>query len=241
MLNFASNYKPMNKIATILLLPMAFIFVSCGNDDPEQNKTSVYEASFLDVEPGSSIDIITTKEPMIEYFKTFIPFKEEVEKDVVFWGSNTTYGHKTYRLEIKESVAKLTIDKEVQGTKKYNYRYTTNFKFVNGDYSDNSMSVPFRVVVTDTNLAVYRYESGDERYYGSAPNPFQYTEYGNEPWEEAFTENEKFSYDLTITKFSETKFDLFNDEYYFEFNPVTGLLIQTKPEYNNIGELNKLK
>ena len=237
--SFVQILNNMKNFSFVPLLAIAIIFTSCGNDEPAGNNTevAVYEATFLNTYPGTGV-VFPIEGQGPQYFESFLPHSSEVYEETISWGDGATATHDTYRLELAESTAKLKITVEGNGKHKLNKQYTHKLTFTPGEYKNKEYPERYTISVEPDKIDIY--ENG--RYYQTLPNPMQYTTYGNTPWEEDYAlEVSTDEQDLSVTRFSETKVALFNADFYYEFNPQTGLLIQEKPESSTIGELNRIK
>lgn len=227
----------MNKLIAILLLSFTVVVASCSSDEPEnKTKVAVYEATFINIYPGTGV-VFPQHEIMPQYLESFLPNTADVTEETISWGSGNTTTNDTYHLELEESKAKLTITINGNGVHKLNKQYTHIVTITHGEYKDKEQPDRYSIKVSADKIDIYQYGY----YYYTLPNPMHYISYGETPWEEEYKlEAESNEQDLSVTKFSKTKISLFNANYFYEFNPQTGLLIQEKPEYITIGELDRI-
>lgn len=228
----------MNKLISILLFSLTVIVASCSSDEPDnKTKVAVYEATFINTYPGAGV-VFPESDKVPQYLESFLPNSADVTEEIISWGSGNTTTHDTYHLELEESKAKLTITINGNGVHKLNKQYTHIVTITPGEYKDKEQPDRYSIKVSADKIDVY--DNG--YYYYTLPNPLHYISYGETPWDEEYKlEAEINEQDLSVTKFSDTKVSLFNAYYYYEFNPQTGLLIQEKPEYTTIGELDRVK
>lgn len=228
----------MKNFLFLITLATAFIFTSCGSDEPQpKSMKAIYEATFLNQYPGSSVEFPVSDQRAL-YLESFIPNTSDVSEEIISWGTGATTTHDTYHLEVGESTAKLIVTIEGKGINKFNNKYTRKIKFTPGEYKDKENPDRFTMVVKSDIITVYE----NDVYYYNLPNPMEYISYGETPWEEEYSmEVSTYEQDLTVTKYSDTKISLFNADFFYEFNPTNGLLIQEKPEKITIGELDRIK
>ena len=201
MLNLTVNIFPDQTLSLVI----STLLTSCGNDElEERTKTSVYEATFINIYSGSVV-VYPSHESAGPYLETFLPFTPNIDEEIISWGEGPTTTHDKYHLELSETTAKLSIEISGTGIHKLNKRYKHDSKFTPGEYKDKNDPTHVSYVVSEDKIDIYQ----NENYYLTLPNPINYYIYGDSPWDEEYTlEVSAENLDLTVKQY--VKLNLYN-------------------------------
>lgn len=246
----------MRNFIYIFLLLLSAGFISCSNEKNENIGTTVFEGNFISKEP-----LTGTIEELLPYnpaehcttLSEYVPYTEEIY-DEDFSRSYDRVNRDNYRLSLSTTSAKLQIEKSYTAIDSVFTHTVKNLIFTCGTFDGpvmvwvyaDTVRVPtkFRIEEWGATWIILEHPENPQEVPYLPLNNFKYSSYSDTKFlkvENIKSEPEKISLVLNAVTDPNGVVALTSDEYVFNFVPSTGMLTQLKPDYLEIGKLDRVK